>query len=72
MVTLRYLSKGDSQLSQVFAFRIGTATVSNIENKTCEALWFTLKGQYLALPVTGNDWLRKGAKGFEDEWNFST
>ena len=30
MVTLRYLSTGDSQLSQALAFRMGTATVSNI------------------------------------------
>ena len=71
MVTLRYLSTGDSQLSQAFAFRMGTATVSNIVNETCEALWFSLKDQYLALPATANDWLRV-AKEFEEEWNFPT
>ena len=71
MVTLRYLSTGDSQLSQAFAFRMGTATESNIVNETCEALWFSLKDQYLALPATANDWLRV-AKEFEEEWNFRT
>ena len=69
MVTLRYLATGDSQQSHSFLFRIGKSTISNLLRATCEAIWVTLKEQYLKVPPTTRDWLRI-AKEFEDEWNF--
>ena len=69
MVTLRYLATGDSQQSHSFLFRIGKSTISNLLRATCEAIWVTLKEQYLKVPSRTRDCLRI-AKESEDEWNF--
>ena len=69
MVTLRFLTTGDSQQSQAFSFRIGRATVSKILRETLEAIWIALSKQYLSPPSTTQEWLQI-AEDFEEEWNY--
>ena len=69
MVTLRFLTTGDSQQSQSFLFRIGRATVSHIIRETCAAIWTALQGQYVIAPKTTNDWVGI-ANEFKQEWHF--
>ena len=69
MVTLRFLTTGDSQQSQSFLFRIGRATVSHIIRETCAGIWTALQGQYVIAPKTSNDWVGI-ANEFKEEWHF--
>ena len=69
MITLRFLTTGDSQQSQSFLFRIGRVTASHIIRETCAAIWTALQGQYIIAPKTTND--RVGiANEFKEEWHF--
>ena len=67
-LTLRFLASGDSQKSLSFAFRIGTATVSNIISETCIAIKEELGTKFLRPPRFPSDWLEI-SRDFEDFWD---
>ncbi|XP_046850278.1 uncharacterized protein LOC124443792 [Xenia sp. Carnegie-2017] len=46
-VTLRFLATGETFRSLSFQFRIGERTISEIVEETCQALYMSLKQQYL-------------------------
>lgn len=46
-VTLRYLASGSSMTSLSYSFRMAKSTISEIIPKTCDAIYRTLKDQYL-------------------------
>ena len=68
VVTLRYLATGETQQFS-FGYRIGKATMSKILKETSEAIFQTLKDQFLKRPNYQKEWLNI-SKGFEDKWNF--
>ena len=47
LITLRFLSSGESQQSLTFSFRVGKATVSKIVSETCIVIYETLFDDYL-------------------------
>lgn len=51
-LTIRYLASGDSQQSMSFSYRMGKATVSNITQETCQAIWDALNEEYLRPPTS--------------------
>lgn len=51
ILTLRFLASGDSQQSQLFAFRLGKTTVSNAIIETTHAIWVALSNIYLKCPT---------------------
>ena len=69
VVTLRCLTTGATQQSFSFGYRIGKATMSKILAETSEAIFQTLKDQFLKTPNCQKEWLSI-SKGFEDKWNF--
>lgn len=68
LITLRYLSTGDSQQSQSFNFSIGRSTVSSVIKQTCAVIWSKLGEHYVQFPTKETDW-QQIADGFRDEWN---
>ncbi|KAK0400906.1 hypothetical protein QR680_015512 [Steinernema hermaphroditum] len=68
VVTLRYLTTGNSFHSLHFAFRMGVSTVSKVVKKTCEALYKALKNN-ISFPETPDGWLEL-SNAFEQQWNF--
>ena len=50
VLTVRYLTSGNSQLSMSFVYLIGRTTVSNIIKETCNAIWMALKDEYVRPP----------------------
>ena len=50
VVTLRYLAPGETQQSLSFDYRIGKATMSKTLAETSEAIFQTLKDQFLKTP----------------------
>ena len=69
LLTLTYLTAGESQQSLSFNFRIEKSTVSKIVRKTYEAIWKVLKKDYLKVPSSTNDWVEI-AHIFYDKWKF--
>ena len=69
VVTLRYFSTGEAQQSLSFGYRIGKATISKILARASEAIFQTLKDQFLKTQNCQKEWLSI-SKGFEDKWNF--
>ena len=69
VLTLHYLSTGDSQQLQSFAFRIGRSTVCHIIQETCEGIWKALHAVYLKCPQSHDEW-KAITEDFETEWNF--
>ena len=67
-LTLRFLATGDSQQSLSFSFRIGKATVSEINSETCDAIYTVLKDTYLSPPQSKEEWLGISSK-FEELWD---
>lgn len=68
-ITLRYLATGESQQSLSFAYRIGRNTVSKIVYETSDAIFDSLKTEYLRAPETSQDW-KNISKQFDEKWNF--
>ena len=69
VVTLRFLATGDSQQSLSFSFRLGKSTVSRIISETCDAIYQSLKDDYLRCPASTSEWLAI-ADDFKEIWNF--
>ena len=68
-LTLRFLASGDSHQSLCFLYRIGKSSASNIISETCEAIFTTLKDQYISAPKDQLEW-RNIATEFGKLWNF--
>ena len=68
-VTLRYLATSETQQSLSFGYQIGKATMRKILAGTSEAIFQTLKDQFLKTPNCQKKWLSI-PKGFENKWNF--
>ena len=68
-LTIRYLASGDSQQSMSFSYRIGKATVSNIIQETCQAIWDALNEEYLRAPTSSDEW-KNIANEYMALWNF--
>ncbi|XP_026831285.1 uncharacterized protein LOC113563637 [Ooceraea biroi] len=49
-MTLMFLTHGDSVRSKSWEFRIGRSTAYKIISETCDAIWQTLRTQYLPKP----------------------
>ena len=49
-MTLRFLASDDNQQSISFSYRVGKSTASKIIAETCEAIYLSLKDDYLASP----------------------
>lgn len=47
LITLRYLSSGDSYRSLMLLFRVPHNTISGIVSETCEAIYSALRTEYL-------------------------
>ena len=68
-ITIRYLATGESQQTQSFYFRVGRASVCNIIEETCCAIWEVLKRIFLRAPNEIKEW-QNIIKEFNQNWNF--
>ncbi|KAK4325314.1 hypothetical protein Pmani_004095 [Petrolisthes manimaculis] len=68
-VTLRYLATGESRRSLAFQYRISHNLISKIIPEVCSAVYTALRGTYLKLPTTSEEWLDV-SKDFHALWNF--
>ena len=64
----RFLATGDSYKTIAFTYRLGHATVARIVAETCEAIWKTMKREYVPQPSEVDR--VKNTDGFERQWNF--
>ena len=69
VITLRFLACGQDQQSLSFSFRTGKSNVSMIIAETTEAIYSSLRDEYLKLPCSSPAWLEI-SKDFENIWNF--
>jgi len=67
--TLRYLVTGDAQSTIAASYRISKTSVCRIVKETTDALWDVLKGNFLKVPQTEEEWINI-ANQFEAKWNF--
>ena len=65
IVSLRFLASGEDQQSLSFSFRIAKSTISQIIKETTEAIYSSLKDEYLTMPYSQNEW-QKIAEDFEN------
>ncbi|KAK9712304.1 hypothetical protein QE152_g24967 [Popillia japonica] len=56
LITLRYLSTGDSYRALTYYFMRGLTTISNIIATTTEAIWIVLQPNYMSKP-TKEKWI---------------
>ncbi|KAJ8353296.1 hypothetical protein SKAU_G00208630 [Synaphobranchus kaupii] len=68
-VTLRYLATGETFSSLSYSFRISRQAISEIVLEVCKAIYTVLKGNFLKIPSTEEEW-HTIAKRFEDVWQF--
>ena len=68
-VTLRYLATGESFESLMYQFRIHRMTIPLFVPKVCQAMYETLKEEYLNVPNTKEQWLEL-ANGTYEKWRF--
>ncbi|XP_031637791.1 uncharacterized protein LOC116350190, partial [Contarinia nasturtii] len=69
MITLKYLSSGDSYRTLMYLFRVPHNTISGIIPSTCKAIFSSLREEYLKVPNTCEEW-KKIADDFQSKWNF--
>ncbi|XP_042231816.1 uncharacterized protein LOC121872834 [Homarus americanus] len=69
MLTLRFLTSGDSYHSLMYTFRIPVTIISKIIPEGCKALYEVLKEDYLKIPSSNEEW-NKVAQDFELKWQF--
>lgn len=65
IVTLRYLTEGESFNSLKNGFRISQNTISKIISETCVAVIDKVGKRYLSLPKTTSEWQEIQAKFYE-------
>ncbi|XP_068759068.1 uncharacterized protein [Montipora capricornis] len=68
-ITLRFLATGEKFSDLAFLFRRGERTLSQAVFDTCEALFTTMKTEYLKVPDTADQW-EKVAREFNNKWNY--
>ena len=68
-ITIRYLATGESFASLMYQYRVHESTISKFIPEVCQAIFETLKDQYLHLPTTKEEWLDI-AKQTQDRWQF--
>ena len=69
MVTLRFLATGSSMTSLHYEWCISVASLSLMIPETCDAIYTSLKGQYLTTPRTAEQWTNISQQ-LEEHWNF--
>lgn len=67
-VTLRILASGSTQKSVADSYKMGATMVSMIVSEVCQAIWKTLKADFVSVPK-GQEWADI-ARHFWREWNF--
>ena len=67
--TLRFLATGDSYEDLHFHFRISTAAISLFVPEVCDAIYDSLKKDYLRVPATAEEW-EELAKLIYQQWQF--
>ncbi|XP_005181879.3 uncharacterized protein LOC101887897 [Musca domestica] len=68
-VTLRFLASGDSYKSLSVFFRVAPNTISLFVPIVCDAIYKALKGAYIKIPSTQEEWNVVAFK-FNKLWNF--
>ncbi|XP_046811158.1 protein ANTAGONIST OF LIKE HETEROCHROMATIN PROTEIN 1-like [Lucilia cuprina] len=68
-VTLRFLASGDSYKRLSVLFRIAPNTISLFVSSVCDAIYKALKGSYLKVLSTQEEWNEVAFK-FNNLWNF--
>ncbi|XP_023213250.1 protein ALP1-like, partial [Centruroides sculpturatus] len=66
-LTLRFLATGETFRSLSYSFRVGRTTVTKIVRETSFAIWNRLKGTYMKVPQTEEEW-QNIAEGFLERW----
>ena len=69
VITLRFLACGEDQQTLSLSFRIDKSTASMIIAETTEAIYSSLRDEYLRVPCSSQAWLQI-SKDFENTWNF--
>ena len=69
MVTLRYLATGSSITALHYEWCISVAALSAIIPETCQAIYDSLKDEYMTTPSTVDSWSRISAH-LAENWNF--
>lgn len=69
MVTLRYLATGSSMTQLHYDWCISVASLSSIIPETCEAIYSTMRHDYLKTPTTQDKW-KQISNDLEENWNF--
>lgn len=69
VITLRFLACGEDQQTLILSFRIDKSTASMIIAETTEAIYLSLRDEYLRVPCSCQAWLQI-SKDFENTWNF--
>ncbi|XP_046874132.1 putative nuclease HARBI1 [Hypomesus transpacificus] len=67
-VTLRILASGGSQQSVAASYRLGSATVSSIVSKICQAIHTALKDEFIPYPSRAG--FQEISRDFWRMWNF--
>ncbi|XP_051170182.1 uncharacterized protein LOC127287352 [Leptopilina boulardi] len=69
MVTLRYLTTGESYTSLSRQFRMGIKTIQVFIPQTLAAIWTTLQPEVLQFPNSPDSW-NDLTNGFKEKWQF--
>ena len=67
--TLRFLATGEAFSSLQYQFRISKSTISLFVPEVCEAIYNSLKEEYLKFPTTKEEWL-KISNDIYKHWQF--
>ena len=68
-MTLRYLATGSSMTALHYEWKISVAAISQIIHETCQAIYDSLKGEYLTTPTSVEQWTAI-SQTLEEQWNF--
>ncbi|XP_050510944.1 uncharacterized protein LOC126887446 [Diabrotica virgifera virgifera] len=68
IITLRYLSTGETFRSLMYNYRVSESAISEFIPIVCRAIYDELKRDYLKVPCTTEEWLNI-SKEFEETWN---
>ncbi|XP_071961474.1 uncharacterized protein [Antedon mediterranea] len=68
-VTLRFLATGESYTSLAYQHRISKQSISKLIPEVCEAIYDSLKDEYMKTPSTQDEW-RKVSNDYFQKWQF--
>ncbi|XP_037822868.1 uncharacterized protein LOC119611377 isoform X2 [Lucilia sericata] len=69
LITLRYLSTGNTFTDMSYSFRVSVPAISIIIPETLKAIYYNLKDVYLKGCTTTEEWLDVATE-FNNKWNF--